>query len=129
MDGSTKVVQPIWDEFNQNREKLISMSEEILASRENTTLESKYNDILFDLKDIKGVDKDRLVKTRINQSYFRRMILSNYVDKCAITGIDIHELYYSQVTLYLGHRMKKNVLIRKTEFVFQHFMTKLLIKA
>jgi putative restriction endonuclease len=95
MDGSTKVVQPIWDEFNQNREKLISMSEEILASRENTTLESKYNDILFDLKDIKGVDKDRLVKTRINQSYFRRKILSNYVDKCAITGIDISELLFA----------------------------------
>lgn len=95
MDGGTKVVQPIWDEFNQDREKLISLSEEILASRENTTLESKYNDILSDLKDIKGVDKDRLVKTRINQSYFRRMILSNYVDKCAITGIDIPELLFA----------------------------------
>lgn len=26
MDGGAKVVKPIWDEFNENREKLISLS-------------------------------------------------------------------------------------------------------
>lgn len=95
MEGGTKVVKPIWDEFNENREKLISLSEQILASRENTTLEVKYRDILSDLKDIKGVEKERLVKTRVNQSVFRQMVIANYNIKCAITGIDIPELLFA----------------------------------
>lgn len=34
----------------------------------------------------------REVKTRVNQSVFRQMVLANYATKCAITGIDIPQL-------------------------------------
>jgi putative restriction endonuclease len=85
-------VQPIWDEFFHNQEELIFLSEQILAQKENTTIEKKYEDILYDIKDLKGTDVIRTVKTRVNQSVFRQMILSNYNNKCAITGIDFPEL-------------------------------------
>jgi putative restriction endonuclease len=39
-----------------------------------------------------GKDKERLVKTRVNQEVFRDIVLANYESKCAITGIDIEPL-------------------------------------
>ena len=44
------------------------------------------------MKDVKGETKIREVKTRVNQSVFRQMILANYSTKCAISGIGIPEL-------------------------------------
>ncbi len=92
MSGGTKVVQPIWDEYFQNQEEVIFLSEQILAQKENTSIENKYEEILFDLKGLKGETVIREVKTRVNQSVFRQMVLTNYTTKCAITGIDIPEL-------------------------------------
>jgi len=92
MVGGTKIVQPIWDEFYHNQEELVFLSEQILAQKENTSIENKYQDILFDLKGLKGETIIREVKTRVNQSVFRQMVLANYTARCAITGIDIPEL-------------------------------------
>ncbi|MDG2431091.1 HNH endonuclease [Flavobacterium sp.] len=92
MSGGTKIVQPIWDEYFHNQEELIFQSEILLAQKENITIEDKYVDLYPELKDIKGETKIREVKTRVNQSVFRQMILANYSTKCAITGIDIPEL-------------------------------------
>lgn len=89
MVGGVKQCQPIWDEFINNQEELVFKSEQILAEKENTTLENKYKEIL---SDIKGEDILRQVKTRVNQSVFRQMVLTNYNTKCAITGIDIPKL-------------------------------------
>jgi len=92
LKNGTTQVQPIWDEFFKNQEELIFLSEQILAEKENSTIENKYQDLLFDLKDLKGESIIREVKTRVNQSVFRQMVLANYTSKCAITGIDIPEL-------------------------------------
>ena len=85
-------VKPIWNEFFDNQEELVFLSEQILAQKENTSIENKYQDILFDLKGLKGETVIREVKTRVNQSVFRQMVLTNYTTKCAITGINIPEL-------------------------------------
>lgn len=88
-------VKPIWDEFHNNREELLFQSEEILARKENTSVNNKYEDILFDLKDLKGETVTREIKARVNQCVFRKMVLTNYSSKCAITGIDIPELLFA----------------------------------
>ena len=95
MDGGTKIVQPIWDEFFNNQEELVFSSEQFLAEKEKTTIEKKYKDILQDLNDLKGETVIREVKTRVNQSVFRQMVLGNYSTQCAITGIDIPELLFA----------------------------------
>jgi putative restriction endonuclease len=92
MIGGLKQCQPIWDEFYENREVLIFESERILAEKENSTIESKYADILNDIKDLKGETKIREIKTRVNQNVFRQIVIANYSGKCAITGINIPEL-------------------------------------
>ncbi|MFV8356299.1 HNH endonuclease [Flavobacterium sp. XS1P32] len=92
LKGGMNQVKPIWDEFFHNQEELVFLSEQILAQKENTSIENKYQDILFDLKGLKGETVIREVKTRVNQSVFRQMVLTNYNTQCAITGIDIPEL-------------------------------------
>jgi len=95
MSGGRKQVQPIWDEFFQNKEALIFESERILAEKENQTIETKYSDLLFDISDLRGETKLREVKTRVNQNVFRQIVVANYSGKCAITGIDIPELLFA----------------------------------
>jgi putative restriction endonuclease len=91
MKGGASVVQPIWDEFFANQEELVFLSEQILAERESTTIDSKFGALLINTKSLKGETKLREVKTRVNQSFFRQIVLTNYSNKCAITGIDIPE--------------------------------------
>lgn len=92
LKGGMNQVKPIWDEFYENQEELVFLSEQILAEREETSIENKYNDILSDILNVEGSTVLRLVKTRVNQSFFRTMVLNNYNTKCCITGIDIPEL-------------------------------------
>jgi putative restriction endonuclease len=95
LTGGTAVCQPIWDEFFLNRDNLIFESERILAEKEHCTIESKYSDLLNDLKDLTGDTKLREVKTRVNQNVFRQIVIANYSGKCAITGIDLPELLFA----------------------------------
>lgn len=84
--GGIAQVQPIWDEFNENKEDMIFESEKILAQIQKTTIENKYSGILNDVEKLVGESKIREVKTRINQNVFRQIVLANYTGKCAITG-------------------------------------------
>ena len=95
MVGGIKQCQPIWGEFAANKELLIFESERILAEKENQTIETKFDELLYDLKDLKGETKLREVKTRVNQNIFRQIVVANYSGKCAITGIDIPELLFA----------------------------------
>lgn len=91
LTGGIKQVQPIWDEFVNNKEELLFESERILAEKEQVPVERKYSDVLEGLENLKGEDKYRAVKTRVNQDVFRQIVIANYTGKCAITGIDIKD--------------------------------------
>lgn len=92
LTNSGKLDKIIYDEFTNNWDDMLFESEHILASKELITIEDKYAPILIDLNDKKGEVKIREVKTRVNQDLFRKMILSIYSNKCAVTGIDISAL-------------------------------------
>jgi putative restriction endonuclease len=90
--GGKKQVQPIWDEFINNKEELLFDSEKILANKEHLSIEQKYSETLKGTEHLRGEYKIREVKTRVNQDVFRDIVLANYDSKCAITGIDIPAL-------------------------------------
>lgn len=92
MTGGKRQVEPIWNEFINNKEELIFESEKILAEKENVEIEDKFSEILIETKELKGESKIREVKTRVNQNVFRQIVLANYDSKCAVSGIDIPEL-------------------------------------
>ncbi len=93
MQGGKKQCLPYWGEFKNNREALVYESELILAKYQDTDIESKYADDLKDIPEgVVGENRLREVKTRVNQSVFRQIVLANYEGKCGLTGIDIPEL-------------------------------------
>ncbi len=91
LTGGLKQVEPIWNEFVNNKEELLFESENILANLQHKTIETKFEDLLIGTENLKGETKLREVKTRVNQNIFRQITLANYSGKCAITGIDIPE--------------------------------------
>jgi len=92
LSGGRKQVEPIWNEFINNKDELIFESEKILAEKENIALENKFADTLKGTEHLKGEYKVREIKTRVNQNVFRQIVMANYAGKCAITGIDIPDL-------------------------------------
>lgn len=92
LPGGRALVEPIWQEFLHDSETLLFESERILAQWEQKPLETKYRADLFDTQDLVGETKERLVKTRVNQHVFRQMVLANYNNRCAISGINIPSL-------------------------------------
>lgn len=93
MVNGRKQCQPYWDEFVNDRERLIFESEQILAQKEGTTIEQKFEQDIRDIpKGVTGETRLRQVKTRVNQNVFRQIVLANYDGKCALTGIDLSEL-------------------------------------
>lgn len=92
LKNGVRQVQPIWDEFINDQETLVFESERILAEYQHKTLQEKYPEILFDVENLKGEVRIRAVKTRVNQSVFRQMILKTYSNQCAISGVNLPEL-------------------------------------
>jgi putative restriction endonuclease len=91
LPGGKRQVEPIWNEFIHNKEELLFESERILAEMENKSIEEKFSDALIDIHQLKGEDKLREVKVRVNQNIFRQIVIVNYSGRCAISGIDISE--------------------------------------
>jgi putative restriction endonuclease len=92
LPGGKKQVEPIWQEFIDNKDELLFESENILAERELNPIDKKYAEILIGTENLVGESKIREVKVRVNQNVFRQIVLANYSSKCAISGIDIPEL-------------------------------------
>lgn len=76
-NGST-MDKTVWDEFYGNFEELALESEEILTQlRQHSELQELPE----------GKEIEVKTKKRINQDFFRRMVLSSYNFKCCITGV------------------------------------------
>ncbi len=91
LPNASKLDAQIWKEFYNNWDEALIESEKLLAKKMHTTIE-KLNQV--DEKDLLkvGLNKERLVKVRLNQSIFRKMILATYNNRCCITGIARPEL-------------------------------------
>lgn len=89
--NASKLDKAIWDEFYNNWADALFESEKLMAKVQNTTVE-KLNAINLDDLPKEGLEKQRLVKTRVNQNIFRTIVMATYNYKCCITGIDNPQL-------------------------------------
>ena len=87
LKNTSKLDEEIWNEFFENFEELSFESEKLRAGFENKSVE-ELNDI--DLLELpkEGLVREQLVKTRVNQNFFRKAILASYKSTCCITGIN-----------------------------------------
>lgn len=81
----------IWNEFNNNWERLAFESEKLLAEFKGVPIEKSADIEIIDIPR-EGKERESIIKTRVNQHFFRTMILSSYNQRCCITGIEIPSL-------------------------------------
>ena len=91
LQNSSKLDEEIWNEFYGNMDEASFESEKLRAHFENTSVE-KLNNVLENDLPKDGIERMRMVKTRVNQNFFRRAILASYKNTCCITGINCPDL-------------------------------------
>ena len=89
MASGATTCMPYWNEFYNDRERLFFEAETIKARLLTKPIEEMLHILPTDLV---GKERDAVVKQRVNQSVFHDMILTNYENRCAITGINVPEL-------------------------------------
>ncbi|TKG94679.1 HNH endonuclease [Puteibacter caeruleilacunae] len=92
LKNASKADKEIFERFYEDRETLAFQSETCIAQQQEVSIEDKFSTILPELNNMVGEERQRYVKTRVNQNFFRKMILANYDSKCAISGIDVSQL-------------------------------------
>lgn len=92
LPNASKLDAEVWNDYMQEWDEQFFESEKLLAQKQHTTIEKVYAADLENLPAVQGKEKERLVMVRVNQSQFRRIVLSNFNNQCCITGIGITEL-------------------------------------
>jgi len=78
----------IWNEFNENWEKLAFESERLFRELEGDTAIIGEEPEVFP----EGRTRDAVVRARVNQDFFRAAVLAAYGSRCCLTGLSIPEL-------------------------------------
>lgn len=89
MSSGIGVCRPIWEEFANDKERLFSEAQRIKAKLQHKSIEDSLE---IKPSDLEGKERTAVIRQRVNQSAFRAMVLYNYEERCAITGINIPEL-------------------------------------
>src|SRR5436305_7185937 len=81
----------VWREFDASPEALAFESERLLAKFTGRKLEEIAE---IDERELPraGLKRERLVRVRVNQHFFRATVLAAYDYKCCVTGIAVPEL-------------------------------------
>jgi len=90
LENRSKLDEEIWNEFQEDWNGLSLLSTELIAKYKHETIEQVLEIKEKDLP--KGVDKLRMVKTRVYQDFFRASVFAAYENTCCITGMKIKEL-------------------------------------
>jgi putative restriction endonuclease len=78
----------IWEEFKKDWEKLAFESERLLIQMTGRDLDLTDEATVFP----EGKTREAIVRTRVNQGFFRSAVLAAYRSTCCITGCSIPEL-------------------------------------
>lgn len=87
LKNGSRLDEEVWKEYSMNLEALEKVSKGICRSYgvSDATIEE-----VFDLPS--GDEIERIVKSRVNQNFFRKTVLTSYESTCCITGIDVPAL-------------------------------------
>ncbi len=86
----SKIEQEVWEEFYKDPDKLTYESECLIAKFAHKDLEAIASIDTSDLPE--GKERLAIVRQRVNQSFFRSVVLSSYKSCCCISGVRSSEL-------------------------------------
>jgi len=114
LKGASQLDRDLWDEFHAKPDEFVPLSQErfdaLFVDAENETTE------VIPGKGIRKVIQPptgetqitRLTKQRRGQNYFREIVLNNYDNRCAITGMPIRDLLIaSHILPWSGHESER----------------------
>lgn len=88
---ASKLDKAIWGEFSHDWAGLAYESERLVAQMRGIKVED-----LVEISEPEpipvGIERESVVRTRVNQSFFRKAVLAAYDNRCCITGLPIPEL-------------------------------------
>jgi putative restriction endonuclease len=86
LEHGAKGEEQVWQEFAKHPEALAFESARLLAQRLGHRIEEVAE---IDESDLPppGVEREALVKLRVNQAFFRQRVLSAYDFRCCVTGL------------------------------------------
>lgn len=85
-----KMEEEVWKEFYGNPSALAYESEKLIAEFSKRKIEDSSDIEVDDLP--KGEEREMIVKQRVNQAFFRSVVLSSYDFQCCISGVRTPEL-------------------------------------
>jgi putative restriction endonuclease len=91
LQRGAKGEKDIWDEFRTEPEALAFESQLLLAQKLGKRVED-VSQIRTDDLPREGLEREAVIRVRVNQSFFRRRILSAYEFRCCVTGLGVREL-------------------------------------
>lgn len=89
ISGLAKVSQldkTVWDEFQEDPEGISFDSVAAIAAAKGAPLDAPLDPAW---EDIRGLDREAITKVRVNQSFFRSMILVGYDSACCVCAMPI----------------------------------------
>ena len=90
-EHGAKGEEEVWREFIDHPEELAYESQRLLANCLHQPLEVVAEIDELDLPP-PGAEREAVVRVRVNQSFFRRRIVSAYEFRCCVTGLAVQEL-------------------------------------
>jgi hypothetical protein len=114
LEGASNLDREVWDEYHANPADMVPLGQErfdaLFAETEGDTTE------VIPGMGIQRVHRaptgttetTRLTKQRRGQEYFRQIVLNNYDNRCAITGLPVRELLIaSHILPWSGHETER----------------------
>jgi len=80
-----KMEEEVWNEFAHDPERLAYESERLIAQFAHQNIEQTAHIDTDNLPE--GRERERVVRQRVNQSFFRAAVMSAYNFKCCISGV------------------------------------------
>ena len=93
MANASAGARTIWDEWGANPDAVAEESERILRERRQPSLLDAVEREIEEPRALpEGIERAALVSVRVNQAFFRRLILARYDATCVVTGLRVPEL-------------------------------------
>jgi putative restriction endonuclease len=90
MANASRLDREVWDQFFAHLSASLVADSPMQPTNE---IAEPQRDFITEITAFpEGTDVLRSIKTRVNQSFFRRLVLTSYDNKCALTGIEAPEL-------------------------------------
>lgn len=89
LTNTSKLDKQIWNEFAADPETIAFEAEQAFADVMHQPARTSDE---VNWEDVAGLDREAVTKVRVNQSFFRSLILTGYESRCAICRLPIPEL-------------------------------------